>query len=1073
MTLSWDVPPAGDNVVSYEYRIDPDPVAGTSGWTLWQSFDDVSYTVTGLTNGTTYSFQVRANNNQGDGPDSDTVTATPSGPPAAPDLRADPSDGEVRLYWANPDDSSITKYQKHEKKGDEAYGLWEDISFPDTVDISSDDPIQYTVTGLDNDGTAYTFQVRAFNNGGIGAVGTATATPTASETAPAQMSGLIAAVSGVSGGTGGQVRFTWDNPGDSAIDKYQYRYDGSSSNPDIWDRDWSDVPSSIGTTTSYPAGAGTVDIPGSNVKFYEFRAVNDGADDSSTSDVNEGGGPATAVRVDRLNTPTTSAQPPATPTDLTATATPGQVALGWTVPSGTGVTAPTNHEYRQSTDGGESFGNWMSTGKATAGHTVTTLIDGKEYTFEVRGFTGSGDSKVNGASTRVGPVIPGAPNAPTGLAVTAIEDDTSTTDADESNPNALNLIWTPGAGIDGVTLADYEYRQSVSGAVSWSAWNSISGDGSETTYTVIELLPSTTYSFQVRAVAGALRSDPSDSASGTTADPPADQPLVAPDAPTGLRAAAGNEQATLTWSNPDNRYILKYRYRVAPEGTAIDTADWQQINGSDKDTTSHTVTDLTNGATYSFQVQAVGAGSMIGTASETVTATPRVPPTQRPRPVPTPVVEAPAAPTGLSASAGDGEVTLTWDDPNNPDILSYQYRQAAEGTDIDSEDWRQIAGSNQDTTSFTVTGLTNGVAYTFQVQALGSSNTVSDASNTATATPKAEPPPTEPPPTEPPQGRSVTVSNPDGTVTTTVEKPSEVVIALSVNTESCGTEFPQGSLNLCLEIDATGPTEMLEDDPALITIHLSASRWSALRNAYLNGQFWVFKRSDAAAAWANIPACLNGATDECYEVTEYRNKSATVTIRNVRSLSQYAIAAVLPRGGGSGGGSGGGFTSSSRGSLARVTGTPAPTVPVIVPPTVRPTAVIPTQQPTVPPTPVPPTAIPPTAVPPTAVPPTQVPSTAVPPTAVPPTPTEAPTPPVQVEAPTPPPPTPVDAPTPEPTEVTAALPPTAVAPAPTPIPPLVDEPEGNLPPWLLIVIIAAVLAVGGMGFLAFRLLRAQ
>ncbi len=157
---------------------------------------------------------------------------------------------------------------------------------------------------------------------------------------------------------------------------------------------------------------------------------------------------------------------------------------------------------------------------------------------------------------------------------------------------------------------------------------------------------------------------------------------------------------------------------------------------------------------------------------------------------------------------------------------------------------------------------------------------------------------------------------------------------------------------------------MLEDDPALITIHLSASRWSALRNAYLNGQFWVFKRSDAAAAWSDIPACFSGATDECYEVTEYRNKSATVTIRNVRSFSQYAITAVMPRGGGSGGG----FTSSSRGSLARVTGTPAPTVPVIVPPTVRPTAVIPTLQPTVPPTAVPPTAVPPTAVPPTAVP---------------------------------------------------------------------------------------------------------
>ena len=91
VTLSWDAPPAGDNVLGYDYRIDPDPSDGSSGWTGWQTFTTTtnSHTVSDLTNGTTYSFQVRANNNQGAGPESDTVTATPSGPPAAPgDLRA-------------------------------------------------------------------------------------------------------------------------------------------------------------------------------------------------------------------------------------------------------------------------------------------------------------------------------------------------------------------------------------------------------------------------------------------------------------------------------------------------------------------------------------------------------------------------------------------------------------------------------------------------------------------------------------------------------------------------------------------------------------------------------------------------------------------------------------------------------------------------------------------------------------------------------------------------------------------------------------------------------------------------
>ena len=99
VTLSWDDPPAGDNVINYEYRIDPDPVAGTSGWTLWQKFTTStnSHTVTGLTNGTTYSFQVRAENNQGPGTASETVSATPQGPPAAPDLSAKVGDQKVTL----------------------------------------------------------------------------------------------------------------------------------------------------------------------------------------------------------------------------------------------------------------------------------------------------------------------------------------------------------------------------------------------------------------------------------------------------------------------------------------------------------------------------------------------------------------------------------------------------------------------------------------------------------------------------------------------------------------------------------------------------------------------------------------------------------------------------------------------------------------------------------------------------------------------------------------------------------------------------------------------------------------
>ena len=89
VTLSWDTPPTGDDIVNYDYRQD----SGEGFPYTWTTFTDAtssggktSYTVSGLTNGILHSFQVRSNNASGSGPASETVSATPTGPPAAPDL---------------------------------------------------------------------------------------------------------------------------------------------------------------------------------------------------------------------------------------------------------------------------------------------------------------------------------------------------------------------------------------------------------------------------------------------------------------------------------------------------------------------------------------------------------------------------------------------------------------------------------------------------------------------------------------------------------------------------------------------------------------------------------------------------------------------------------------------------------------------------------------------------------------------------------------------------------------------------------------------------------------------------
>ena len=98
----------------------------------------------------------------------------------------------------------------------------------------------------------------------------------------------------------------------------------------------------------------------------------------------------------------------------------------------------------------------------------------------------------------------------------------------------------------------------------------------------------------------------------------------APAAVTNLAAVAGDEQVTLSWTDPKNTSITTYQYRQSTDSGSNWSPDWTNITGSDKNTTSHTVTSLTNNTVYTFEIRAVNATG--NGASGSVTATPTLPP---------------------------------------------------------------------------------------------------------------------------------------------------------------------------------------------------------------------------------------------------------------------------------------------------------------------------------------------------------------------------------------------------------------------------------------------------------------
>jgi hypothetical protein len=177
-------------------------------------------------------------------------------------------------------------------------------------------------------------------------------------------------------------------------------------------------------------------------------------------------------------------------------------------------------------------------------------------------------------------------------------------------------------------------------------------------------------------------------------------PPVAPAAPTGVTAAAGNGSATVSWTAPSNGGSPISSYTVTPFiGSAAQTV--VTVTGSPPVTTA-TVQQLTNGTAYTFTVSAtnaVGTGPA-STASNAVTPS-------------APTV--PAAPTGVTATGGNAAATVSWTAPANGGsaITSYTVTpfigSAAQPT-------LTVAGTPPATTT-TVLGLSNGTTYTFTVSA--------------------------------------------------------------------------------------------------------------------------------------------------------------------------------------------------------------------------------------------------------------------------------------------------------------------------------------------------------------------
>ena len=102
---------------------------------------------------------------------------------------------------------------------------------------------------------------------------------------------------------------------------------------------------------------------------------------------------------------------------------------------------------------------------------------------------------------------------------------------------------------------------------------------------------------------------------------------------------------------------------------------------------------------------------------------------------PTAATTKPGPPNGLTASPGNGQVTLSWTAPASDGGAAISGYEIYRGTSPGGESSVPVNGTLVPSTSYTVTGLTNGTTYYFTVAAVNQANLQGAESGEASATP--------------------------------------------------------------------------------------------------------------------------------------------------------------------------------------------------------------------------------------------------------------------------------------------------------------------------------------------------
>jgi hypothetical protein len=567
-------------------------------------------TDTGLTNGQSYYYIVSAVNSVGQGPPSNGATATPMAQVTIPATPANPTPGSTSSPGPVMGSTSVT-LSWSASSGATSYSVAARNMNTNGLDLDITTSNTSFTANL-GAGTPYRWNVAACNSAGCSAYTTVLyfQTPQQQQTTLPGAPQNLAAFGG-----NGQNGLGWNPPasnGGSTVTSYRVFRGTNSSNTAI-------VTSGGCANLGAVGGCTDTGLTNGQQYYYIVSAVNSvGQGPPSNS--------ATATPTAPITTPVTPLNPaPGSlniPGPLLSSA---NVTLNWSASSGAASYSVTVRNMNT---------NALEVAITTAATSfVAGLSPGTPYGWNVAACNGAGCSSFTAVLYFQTPASGTLPSEPQNLAATA-------------GNGQVSLAWNPPTSNGGSTITSYRVFRGTNAANTLIVTSGGCANlGPLTSCTDTGLTNGLSYYYIVSAVNAAGQGPPSNGATVTPTapiTPPATPLNPAPGSPNSPGPMQSNTSVTFSWSASSG--ATSYSLGVRNMNTNVMDVDTPTT------TTSYTAT-LTAGTPYRWSVAACNTA---GCSSYTTVLYFQTPPSTS---------TLPSAPQNLSALAGSGQVSLTWNPP--------------------------------------------------------------------------------------------------------------------------------------------------------------------------------------------------------------------------------------------------------------------------------------------------------------------------------------------------------------------------------------------------------------------------